>query len=302
MATKKITASGSTGVLFDVTVIDEATGQVLDDTDGIFRAEALAVDKRMAVPEHLVSNGFTSDIQGFFEKSESRAVWPDGNKTLLFRIVSNDDVHASSRMRTEDDIEVPLDIMAGIYKVTLQIYETATVVPIADVLIDVYDSTNTSHMNGSRITTSSNGQAEFYRDNGTYKIRMMKGGVTFALGTVTVASADVSATLYGTPITIAAPSTGDACRVYEYCFLPDDTTPMASVIAKARIKSLPYDYNGKYHSGQEIDGTYSAVTGVVYWDLVYGALVEFNIKHIHHGWTVGKTIPTTGTVRLKEIA
>lgn len=194
--------------------------------------------------------------------------------------------------------------LTGAHKVTLQIYETATVIPIADVLIDVYDSTNTSHMNGTQFKTGANGQVEFNRDDGTYKIRMMKAGVTFSVGTVTVAGADKSETFYGTSITIAAPSTGNACRVYEYCFMPDDATPMTStsVVAKARIKSLPYDYNGKYHSGQEIDGIYNAVTGVVYWDLVYGALVEFNIKHIHNGWTPGKTIPTTGTVRLKEIA
>lgn len=96
-------------------------------------------------------------------------------------------------------------ILTGPYKVTLQLYQTATTIPIADVLVDVYDATNTSRMNGSSLVSAANGQLEFYRSNGTYKIRLMKAGVTFALGTVVVAGADVAVTLYGTTLADAVP-------------------------------------------------------------------------------------------------
>ncbi|HAS53454.1 MAG TPA: hypothetical protein DCS42_04605 [Nitrospiraceae bacterium] len=109
MAIKKITASYNTGASLTVTVIDDETGNILDDTDGIFRAEGLAADIRMAIPEHLVANGFTADIKGLYEHSGNRVPWPDGDKTLLFRKVGSDDVIWSDQMRTEADTEVPVD-------------------------------------------------------------------------------------------------------------------------------------------------------------------------------------------------
>ncbi len=105
---KRIIASYKTSASLDVTIIDDITGQILDDTDGIFRAEDLAADKRIALAEHLVANGFDSDIKGLFELSESRSAWPDGNKTLLFRVVGSDNVLASPQMRTVGDLEVSI--------------------------------------------------------------------------------------------------------------------------------------------------------------------------------------------------
>ena len=99
--------------------------------------------------------------------------------------------------------------LTGTHQVTLQFYETATVIPIADISVDVYDSSNTARMNGSSIKADSNGQSTFNRDNGIYKIRGMKAGVTIALGTVTVADGDVTQILYGTTIALPdAPAAG----------------------------------------------------------------------------------------------
>ncbi len=96
--------------------------------------------------------------------------------------------------------------LTGAHKITIQFYVgPATVTPIADVYADVYDSTNTARLNGTQLKSSANGQIEFYRDNGTYKIRAMKAGVTFTLGTVTVADGNATVTMYGTVLAIPAP-------------------------------------------------------------------------------------------------
>lgn len=106
MAIKKITATYDTAKSLLVTVIDDTTGQMLDDADGAFRAEASVADEFVALVEHFVANGFDSDLPGLYEVSENRAPWPDGNKTLLFREVGSDNVIGSDRKRTMGDAEV----------------------------------------------------------------------------------------------------------------------------------------------------------------------------------------------------
>jgi hypothetical protein len=204
-----------------------------------------------------------------------------------------------TQLRLQIEIESAL---TGIHTVALQVYETASVVPIADVFVDIWNSTETTRMNGLTTKTDALGQLSFQRDDGTYKIRLMKAGVTFAVGTVVVNGADVSSTLYGTPVAAAIPPAAGAIRVYENCFMPDGSTPMtaAAIVAKAKITSLPYDHNGRYHSGQEIAGTYNASTGQVYWDLPAGAQVEFYIKHIHKT-PVTRTVPDVSPARLAEV-
>ncbi len=99
-----------------------------------------------------------------------------------------------------------IEALAGIHTVTVQVYETSSIVPIADVSVDVWNSTETTRLNGSAMKTDALGQLNFQRDDGTYKIRLMKAGVTFVVGTVVVNGANVSVTLYGTTIAHAAPS------------------------------------------------------------------------------------------------
>lgn len=106
MAIKKITASSDTGKSLLVTIIDETTGNILDDTDGVFRTETACVDDLIALTEHLIANGFDSDIPGLYALSENRAAWLDGDKTLLFREDGSNNVIGSDQMRTGGDVDV----------------------------------------------------------------------------------------------------------------------------------------------------------------------------------------------------
>ena len=98
-----------------------------------------------------------------------------------------------------------LRLLSGAYTVTIQFYRIATTTPIPDVLFDVYDSTETARLNGVQLKSAVNGQASFARDNGTYKIRAMLAGFTFATGTVVVNGANITLTMYGAAITIPNP-------------------------------------------------------------------------------------------------
>ena len=171
--------------------------------------------------------------------------------------------------------------LTGIQSVTLQFYRTATTTPIPDVVIDVYDSTETARLNGIQLKSNVSGQIVIGRDNGTYKVRAMLAGFNFVTTSVVVNSADQTVIIYGDAAAADAPPPASAIRVYDYCFLPDGVTPMAAADVKAsmNIHELPYDYNGRLHSGKTVAGTYNASTGKVYWDIAPGALCSFFIKN-----------------------
>jgi hypothetical protein len=190
--------------------------------------------------------------------------------------------------------------MEGTYTITVTVYKTATSTPIPGYNLHIYNSDETVYF--GRVITNSLGIATFNRDNGTYKIRGILTGylAVNAVETAIVAGANLAKTVYADPVVISLPGASGACTVYEYCFMPDGATPMTSVEAKARIKKLPYDYNGKLYAGMDIDGIYDAGTGYVYWILVYGAEVVFTINKIYPGG-VTKTIPAIGVKRLSEI-
>ncbi len=218
---------------------------------------------------------------------------------------ANDTFLGDGELEIEDGIEVTLGSRSkpaiGNRLVTLTFYLTATVTPIQGIEVDIWNNGQTVKQNGQPLTTDANGQITVSLNDGTYKVRPRKQGYTFTVPETLTVSGNTSQTYYGNTIDIGAPLAANACRVYEYCFMPDDQTPMATVKAKAKIVGLPYDYNGKYHSGQEIDGTYNAVTGVVYWDLVWGSRVEFFIRDIHEE-EVTKVIPSEVEKRLEDIA
>jgi len=104
----------------------------------------------------------------------------------------------------------------------------------------------------------------------------------------------------------APPISAKACRVFEYLFNPDDNTiPIrANVTAVAKVKRLPYDYNGKLHSGVEISASFTddyEITGVVYWDLVWEASVLFTVTNFTKDNGITKIIPLQSTARLTDI-
>jgi len=102
------------------------------------------------------------------------------------------------------------------------------------------------------------------------------------------------------PVVIGDPASASNIRVYDYFYEADDATPVTTLKATAKIKLLPYDYNGKIHIGDHVDVTYSSVTGLGYWDIVKGATVEFRSNKFFD--TLTKTLPTTGTtIRLSDM-
>jgi hypothetical protein len=157
----------------------------------------------------------------------------------------------------------------------------------------------------SLYTSDINGQFTAYLDNGTYKLRFHKTGCTFALETLVVDGAETR-TYYGDLIAIGQPASGNTCRVYEYVFNPDDSTipAQAEVVAVARIRRLPYNYNGKLFKGTVITASFHtdyATNGAIYWDMVWGAEILFDIHNFTEENGIIKTIPAVASARLSTL-
>jgi len=199
--------------------------------------------------------------------------------------------------------------MQGLYTVTITLYETATTTPIPGAQVAILNSAKTSLL--GVVTTDVNGQTmdgdgldRIARNAGTYKVLCAKAGVTFSETTVVV-DANETVTIYGTPVALPASGSADACTVGIYCFQQDSNTPMTAVNAernKATITNLPYSYNGKYHEGQSMSGTYNATTGLLTFKLVWGAKVAFDLKHLgKSGETYHRTIPELPTAMFEDL-
>jgi hypothetical protein len=204
--------------------------------------------------------------------------------------------------QTTDSLEAIRDnwtanpLLTGDRAITFQLYETATTTPIADVAISIYNSDQSLFLGG--VITDTNGQWTVGLDDGTYKLVFRKAGVIFTVPDTLVVTADATPPFYGTPLVISAPADPDVCRVYEYLFLPDGVTKPTTVSANAVITKLPYDIDGKLHSGVDITEVYDSVTGLIYWDIVQGATVRFAVENFIEA---SKVIPGVSTKRLSEI-
>jgi hypothetical protein len=199
-----------------------------------------------------------------------------------------------------ENLDAPISSVSpasGTYSVTIQV-QLGNGTPIADVWVAIYNSTETLLQTAK--ATDSLGRAVVSLNADTYKVRLRKAGYSFTVPETVVVVTSATFTFTGTQVAIGVPSTINTCRVYEWCFAADDVTPVASVIAQAAIVRLPYDYDGKLHVGVIVTGTYSATTGLVYWDLVYGATVDFSIP----AFGVKKrkvVIPSFASVRLSSL-
>ena len=202
---------------------------------------------------------------------------------------------------TETRVDTAVSAGAGLsgdYQTTATVYVTATTTPIPDYSLSVYDSTNTVFQ--GKIITNASGVAAFNLDAGTYKIRGRKAGYSAASATETlVVAADGTATFYAAAYTITAPASADVCRVYEWITAQDGETIPATVKATAQIVSLPYNYGGRLMAGSIVNGTYNATTGLLYWDVVKGAMIEVKIPVF--GYDKQKVVPTDATKRLSDI-
>lgn len=166
-----------------------------------------------------------------------------------------------------------------------------------DVSIAVYDSTNTTLITSA--TTDVNGMATIYLDDGTYKVRLQKSMIIFTNPETLTVSGDTTETFVGETTVIETPISSEVCRIYEYCYAADGATPLSTVTATATLRSTPYNYSDKLHSVSTINGTYNATTGLLYWDIVRGAVVNFVISQLDIDITA--IIPSLTTKRLFDL-
>ena len=103
---KKAQVGGDSGITVSVEIIQDATDFRMDDADGAFRATPAT--PRISCPEHLIANGFSEDIAGWYDLRESRTAWTNGIYTLLFRKNGLDDVSQVDRILVINDVAVLL--------------------------------------------------------------------------------------------------------------------------------------------------------------------------------------------------
>jgi hypothetical protein len=292
--TQTATIDGTWGTIPDTTtayvmiprspvLLDSTTTAQIDDIDA---------DVETLLTNLATVDGNVDDIETLLTTVSGKIDTVDGNvddvETLLNTVDGKVDI-----IDTNVDSLLSLVGGSGLYAVTLQLYETSTTTPLSAVHVAAYAG---SDLDASGDTNTS-GQVVFHLDAGTYSMRYHKAGVTFSvIDTITI-TGDATITRYGTPVAIPVPTSGSSCTLYEYCYDQASNTPLASVTATAKIVDLPYDYDGKMHTGANITGTYSAVTGLVSWDIAQGATVLVTIEEVGVIRKRG-TIPAQGSVRV----
>jgi hypothetical protein len=292
--TQTATIDGTWGTIPDTTtayvmiprspvLLDSTTTAQIDDIDA---------DVETLLTNLATVDGNVDDIETLLTTVSGKIDTVDGNvddvETLLNTVDGKVDI-----IDTNVDSLLSMIGGSGLYVVTLQLYETSTTTPLSAVHVAAYAGSN---LDASGDTNTS-GQVVFHLDAGTYSMRYHKAGVTFSvIDTITI-TGDATITRYGTPVAIPVPTSGSSCTLYEYCYDQASNTPLASVTATAKIVDLPYDYDGKMHTGANITGTYSAVTGLVSWDIAQGATVLVTIEEVGVIRKRG-TIPAQGSVRV----
>jgi len=280
------------------------TEKVLDDVDGSF--QSTPVTPYVTLAEH-------STYKKYYVKNEDRTTWVDGSYLILFydklggafNTATNDGKGSVIYTVQDDKILTLADIYdqvilagQGERQITVQLYLTATTTPIAGVSVQVLNEAQTLLV--AQGVTNVSGQVIFALDDGIDKVRLAKTGYSFTVPETMTITEDATKTYYGTVLSIGTPISVNSCRVYEYCFEADDITPLASVDVEATIISLPYNYNGKLHAGSVIDYVYNDTTGLLYWDIVYGATVRFKLIDLYKE-TLVKVIPAQTTIRLSSM-
>ena len=146
------------------------------------------------------------------------------------------------------DIEVSsrASALTGAYQVTLQLYKTATVTPIPDVGISVWNADQSVLMGA--VLTDSSGSVAFGRENGTYKLICEKAGYSFTTPeTLVVSGANKSQTIYGTEWSAPTAPTVYTCIVYGW--LRDlDNTGLSGKTISAKLHKTPVHFSGVAYS------------------------------------------------------
>lgn len=179
----------------------------------------------------------------------------------------------------------------GSNAVTLTITDTDEV-NIVEAAVEVWDSAGTSFI--ERKASNSSGQAVFNLDDGTYIIKCHKAGYSFENTTLTV-SGNTSRTITGTAFVITPASDPDICRVYT--ILRDGLEFPATASGTWTAYGI-IEIDNTHYSDSNTAGTYTAGTGVIYFDIPKNSVVTISIPDYITGVY---EIPATDTAELSEL-
>ncbi len=188
--------------------------------------------------------------------------------------------------------------LSGANTVTITV-ETALSVAIAGAKVTIYNSDNTLLLDSK--DTDSSGQAVFYLDDASYKVRLQKSQVTFTAAEDLTVSGTTTDTYNGTPLSIVAQSGADECEVSMFVSSQRPTIALSKLEGTAQITVLPTVLGGVYYSGQKIDGTYDAANKRIYWILPQESVVEFNVTDILSTTKVSKSIPAIVSANFQDL-
>lgn len=185
--------------------------------------------------------------------------------------------------------------LTGVNTVTLTIKDDSAL-NVVQAGVCVYDSLGTTFY--EKKFSNSSGQATFQMDDGTYVIKVNKAGYTWANTTLIVAGA-TSKTITGTASVITPPADPTLCRIGIYMKYQDGTIP-ATIESKLEVVELPDVHGNIGYMGTAYDGTYSATTGFLYWDVIQGSIAKLYILDAGIDGTK-ITIPATATAEIEDL-
>jgi hypothetical protein len=181
----------------------------------------------------------------------------------------------------------------GSNAITITVTDGTT--PIQDVTVEIWNAANTLFR--TKGVTNSSGVMMTSLDDGTYTVRMLKGGYSFTNQTLTVDGVE-SVPYTGTAYVIPAPSSADLCRVYAYLKKADGTVP-ATVTREFVITELPEFEDGSCYAETDNQGVYNATTGLLYFDCVRGAQARVTVEGF--GISHKITIPDAATAEIEDL-
>lgn len=189
--------------------------------------------------------------------------------------------------------------LQGLNTVTITVKDNAaTPLAIEGVKVEIYNSDNTVFQDGK--TTDINGQAVFLLNNGSYKVRLAKTQVGFAIPEDLTVSGATSQEYTGIPVQIVSGAGAGECEVSIFAASQRPSTNLASLKGTAQIVNLPVNLGGKYYPNQKIEGNYSSVGDArLYWVLPIGATVQFKVDDL--GISDQKAIPDQVSADYKDL-
>lgn len=124
--------------------------------------------------------------------------------------------------------------------VTLTLYETDGSIPIPNVNIIVKNSDDT--IEHTHVITDINGQATFYADNATFKLRISKSMYAFSTSeTIIVIGDTIAPIIYGTPIIKTVTITPGLQTIYGRIIKVDETPDIGQLVSAKVITPTKLD-------------------------------------------------------------